>query len=240
MARDARDERALADVALEHLVERGLGVGPHLVVLDQVADVRWDVQLQLLGGQVQTDSLEDGERVPRAQRVAVGVDVVLLLQAHAVRRRRADAASQRLERAANVDHQRARDRRHGQPDTGLVLDLEPRMRRALQEEGEETRILVWANALRLVVRLRLRVFDQLELVLLRILEELVKGRWGEVQCFGDEALERFSEGVDCREIRFDGGAEARESFGVRPLRSNRCISFFFSSEHNKEIKRIPT
>ena len=67
MTGDAGDQRALADVPIEHLIEGRLSVRPHLGVLDQGRDVRRDLQVKSGRQRLQQGITFDTEQLCRQE-----------------------------------------------------------------------------------------------------------------------------------------------------------------------------
>lgn len=78
---------------------------------------------------------------------------------------------------------------------------------------------MWPDTLGLVPwkRSRVRVFDDLKLVLLVLVEEAVKGCCGKAKSFSDQRREFTRDGRHLGDVGFIGWAERGERVGVGPL-----------------------
>lgn len=131
MTSQPRLERAFAQIPLEQFIESPLSLSLDLLVLHQGFDMRRDLKMDIFRRQIERHALKHGHRVSRAQRSALGIEKVLGVQVHAVRRGFAQAASHCFESAADVNYQGIGDWRRRDPVAGFVLDFQTAVGRGL-------------------------------------------------------------------------------------------------------------
>ena len=151
---------------------------------------------------------------------------------HAMRRRRAHAARQRLHALADGNDQRARNRRTVDPGTRRVLRLQARLPGRLQQVARQHAVLVRADALaRDIVAppllgacrgarqrdVAFGILHDLQLVLLVWVEEAGEGASGQPNSLGDQRREEDADVAHTRHVIFEYGAEARQQCSARPL-----------------------
>ena len=218
MASDAIHQRSFTKVSPAAFRERELDIVlPGTVPFQHLAPQAHHLlgHLHALERGIIANALEKGNTIPRPAPPRRAQ--------HPMRRARTHTLRQCLQPLPDGHHQRARHRRTVDPLAQRILNLQSAMLRRLQQVARQHTVLVRSHPLRFFLPVldpefrKVGIFDDLQLVLLRLVKEMIERVGRQPDGFGYQAREEHGHLAHPPYVVFIDGPEAREGDRIGPL-----------------------